>query len=155
MEKTVTAIPIVTESIRIDTSLHVQLHFKECTLPLPSWFRNSRSCKLVSFAQLENFPAYIRTTSENISGSVFKELQKRQFIMRGCYSASLVRYALMLRYTSLQFYKLLLKEFNLPSVSYLRKLKLGNINIIKSAKMLLEFNSISKDVILMFVEMYL
>ena len=103
MEKTDAAIAFVTESIRIDTGLHVQLYFKGCQLPLPPWFREGLNCKLVSLAQLENIPAYIRTASENISGSVFEELQ-RQFIKRGCYSASLVRYALMLRYISLQSY---------------------------------------------------
>ena len=34
-------------------------------------------------------------------------------------------------------------------------MKQGNLNILKSAKMLLDFNSISKDVVLMFDEMYL
>ena len=35
----------------------------------------------------------------------------------------------MLRYTSLQSYKLLLKEFHLPSISFLRKIKQGHIDI--------------------------
>lgn len=76
MEKTDASIPIVTEAIRIDTNLHVQLYFKGCPLPLPFWFRQGRNCKLISFTQMENFPAYIRTTSEIISGSVFEELQQ-------------------------------------------------------------------------------
>ena len=74
IEKTDAAIPIVTESIRIDTSLHVQLYFKRCALPLSPWFREGRNCKLISLTQLENFSAYIRTASENLSGSVFEEL---------------------------------------------------------------------------------
>ena len=49
----------------------------------------------------------------------------------------------------------MLKEFDLPSISYLGKMKQGNLNIFKSAKMLLDSNSISKHVVLMFDEMYL
>ena len=63
MEKTTASIPVVTESIRIDAKLHVQLYFKGCSLPLPPWFREGRNCKLTSLTQLENFPSYIRVTS--------------------------------------------------------------------------------------------
>ena len=153
MEKTTASILVVTESIRIDAKLHVQLYFKGC--PLPPWFREGRNCKLTSLTQLENFPSFIRATSELISDSISEELQHGRFMKKGHYSTALIRYALMLRYTSLQSYKLLLNEFHLPSISYLRKMKQGNLNILKSAKMLLDSNSISKDVVLMFDEMYL
>ena len=151
MEKTTASIPVVTESIRIDAKLHVQLYFKGCPLPLPPWFREGRNCKLTSLTQLENnFPSYIRATSELISDSISEELATTQTIYEErtlfhcidsiCSNASI---------TSLQSYKLLL---HLPSISYLRKMKQGNLKILKSAKMLLDFNSISKDVVLMFDE---
>ena len=116
-----------------------------------------RNCKLTSLTQLENnFPSYIRATSELISDSISEELATTQTIYEErtlfhCID-SICSNALI---TSLQSYKLLLKEFHLPSISYLRKMKQGNLKILKSAKMLLDFNSISKDVVLMFDEMYL
>ena len=55
MEKTAASITVVTESIRIDAKLHVQLYFKGCPLPLPPWFREGKNCKLTSLTQLENF----------------------------------------------------------------------------------------------------
>ena len=60
MEKTTASIPVVTESIRIDAKIHVQVYFKGCPLPLPPWFREGKNCKLTSLTQLENFPSYIR-----------------------------------------------------------------------------------------------
>ena len=77
MEKTTGSIPVVTESIRNDAKLHVQLYFKGCSLPLPPWFREGRNCKLTSLTQLENFPSYIRATSELVSDSISEELQHR------------------------------------------------------------------------------
>ena len=67
----------------------------------------------------------------------------------------LMQYALLLRYTSLQSYKLLLDEFPLPSISLLNKIKEGNIDALKAAKLLLENSSISKDIVVLFDEMYL
>ena len=109
MEKSTASISVVTESIRIDAKLNVQLYFKGCPLPLPPWFREGRNCKLNTLTQLENFPSYIRATSELISHLISEELQHRRFMKKGHYSTALIRYALMLRYTSLQSYKLLLK----------------------------------------------
>ena len=60
----------------------------------------------------------------------------------------------MRRYTSLQS-SVLLKEINLPSVIYLWKIIQRSVDIFKSAKRMLDSNSISKDIILMFDEMYL
>ena len=55
----------------------------------------------------------------------------------------------------MQSYKLLLDEFSLPSISLLNKIKEGNIDALKAAKLLLENSSISKDMVLLFDEMYL
>ena len=46
------------------------------------------------------------------------------------YSPRLIRYALQLRYTSLQRYKLLLEELPLPSVSFLKKLTSGVLKLL-------------------------
>ena len=66
-----------------------------------------------------------------------------------------IQYALLLRYMSLQSYKLLFEKFPLPFISLLKKKKKGNIDVLKSAKVLLENNSISKDIGALFDEMYL
>ena len=67
----------------------------------------------------------------------------------------MLRYALQLRYTSASAYKLLLEEFNLPSLSLLRKITKGKIDPFAAAKLLLETGKISHDVILVFDEIYI
>ena len=67
----------------------------------------------------------------------------------------MIRFALLLRYTSGQAYKILLDKLSLPSMSILRRLKSGSIDAIKAAKVLKENNSISEDIILMADELYL
>ena len=82
-------------------------------------------------------------------------LEKDSFKKNQFYSSKVIQYALLLRYTSLQSYKLLLDQFSLPSTSLLNKIKEGTIDALKAAKLLLENNSISKDVVVLFGEMYL
>ena len=67
----------------------------------------------------------------------------------------MIRYALLLRYTSLAAYKQLLKKFPLPSISLLNKLHTGGVDAMKAAKYLKAKGKISRDIILMFDEMYL
>ena len=104
---------------------------------------------------LENFPAYIRNKA-NVS--FLDELcDRRYYKPQGCpaFSAELVRFALLLNYTSPQAYRMLLEEFPLPSVSMLKKLQAGGIDALKAAKLLRESGAISDDVMLIFDEMYL
>ena len=148
------SIPEVTECIRIDKNLHVRLFYKRSPLPLPQWFRYGRDCRLTNKTMLENFPSYIGRENENFS-PIFEELQQIKFKKKPIYSANIIRYALMLRYSSLQAYKIILEEFNLPSVSLLRKISKGKIDALKSVNILRENGPIDKNVILMFDEMYL
>ena len=46
----------------------------------------------------------------------------------------MIRYALLLRYTSFQAYKLLLEKFPLPSMSLLKKTQQGGIDVVKAIK---------------------
>ena len=82
-------------------------------------------------------------------------LEKDNFKKKQVYSNKVIQYALLLRYTSLQSYKLLLDQLSLPSISLLNKIKEGTIDALKAAKLLLENSSISKDVVVLFGEMYL
>ncbi len=72
------------------------------------------------------------------------------------YSAKTIRFSLLLRYTSRQAYAVLLKEMPcFPSFSVLQKLHVGRVDAMKAAKILLDNGKISKDVIMMFDEIYL
>ena len=102
---------------------------------------------------LENFPSYLESQTENFS--IFDELRKRQVKKNQGYFSEVIRYALLLRYTSLQSYKLLLDEFPLPFISLLNKIKEGNTDALKAAKLLIENSSISKDIVVLFDEMHL
>ena len=59
-----------------------------------------------------------------------------------------------MRYTSMQAYKLMQKEYNLPSFSVLAKLKSVGIDNIKALAALKAANSISEDVVILYDEMY-
>ena len=96
---------------------------KEC-ISLPQWFIHGDNAKLTKFSMSENFPTYIKNLVEEDSYSILNELQKRQhYKPKGHppFSANLIRYALLLHYTSKQAYKLLLEKFPLPSFSLLEK----------------------------------
>ena len=73
---------------------------------------------------------------------------------RPLYTAAMLRYALLLRYTSAQSYKLLLEKFPFPSVSLLNKIQQGGIDSVKAITLLREKGEISDDIILMVDEMY-
>lgn len=153
-----TEFPTVSECIRIDNNLHVQLQYNGKFLPLPKWFVQGRNAKLTHFSMLENFPSYIANEAESHPLPILEELLKRaQYKPKGRppYSAEVIRYSLLLRYTSPQAYKLLQEKFPLPSFSLLQKLHKGGVDSMKAAKMLLKKGLISSDVILMADEMYL
>ena len=153
-----TSFPRVFGSIKIDEQLHVQLQCNGNPIPLPLWFIQGTDAKLRRFSQLENFPNEISVAASKDSYSLIDELEQRRHYKpkgRPPYSSSMIRYALLLRYTSLAAYKQLLEKFPLPSVSLLNKLHTGGVDAMKAAKCLLAKNKISRDVILMFDEMYL
>ena len=71
------------------------------------------------------------------------------------YTAAMLRYALLLRYTSAQSYKLLLVKFPFPSVSLLNKIQQCSIDSVKAMTLLREKREISDGIILMVDEMYI
>ena len=109
---------MIFESIKVDQSLHVQLQFNGHPVPLPAWFTKGRNATLTRFSQLNNFPNAIRVVSEETecSRSLLNEMldiSNYQAKGRPPYSSALIRFALHLRYTSSQSYKLLLEKFRL------------------------------------------
>ena len=103
---------------------------------------------------LENFPVYLRTYADNHS-SIFEELLQYRFTKKPIYSANIIRYSLLLRYTSIQSYKVLLQDFPLPSLSLLQKTRSGTMDAVKCANTLRIEGKTSEDVCMIFYEMYL
>ena len=127
---------------------------------MPEWFGKGSDCRLKRKSMLENFPNHIRNfqETENIPSDILNELQEIRFknpVDRPKYSVNLLRYALLLRYTSTQAYKLLLEQFPLPALSLLKKLNKGGMEPIKVVKVLLDQGKIGEDVVLLLDEIYL
>ena len=151
-------LPSVNRCIRIDKNLHIKLQVKGRMMPLPKWFINSHNAKLTRFSMLENFPQYLQSAEEAHPSSIIDDLRKMEFYAskgRPPYSAQVMRYALIQRYTSAAAYRVMLKEFPLPSFSLLYKVQHGGPDAMKTVKILHEAGTISTDVILMADEMYL
>ena len=68
--------------------------------------------------------------------SILEELEELKFKKKRIFSSSVIRYSLLLRYTSLQTYRLLMKEFPFPSLSLLKKITEGQLDAVKCAKSL-------------------
>ena len=102
-----TSIPKILESIKIDTELHMQLQYNGMPIPLLKWFVEGQNAKLSRVSILEKLPAHIRETASQNYNVLIEELRKRQCYQpkgRPPYSAEVIRFALHLRYTSLQSY---------------------------------------------------
>ena len=79
-------------------------------LTLPSWFVNGHNVKLGKLSMQENFPLYIRSTAIENQQVLLDELKQRELCKPTCKPPSsdlMIRFALHLRHTSLQVYKLL------------------------------------------------
>ena len=153
-----TQFPKILEAIKVDNELHVQLQYSGSLIPLPPWFIRGHNAKLNRLSMLHNFPSYIRNIADENSSSLLEEMKTRKnYRAKGQppYSPSMIRFALHLRYTSAQAYKLLLQEFPLPSMSLLKKIQAGGVDAIKAIKTLRERGEISSDIVLMVDEMYL
>ena len=106
---------------------------------------------------LHNLPSYIRNIAGERDDSLLNEMKNRLFYKpkgRPPYSAQMIRFALHLRYTSFQAYKLFLEKFPLPSVSSLHKIQ-GGVDALKAVSLLQETGKISSDCVLMIDKMYL
>ena len=147
------SLPKVMYCIRIDSDFHVNLFYAGAPIALPKWISQTKNARLTSRSMIENLPVYIQGEAEEHE-SIWEELSQLKLTKKHVYSANLTRYALMLRYSSLPAYKQPLTEFNLLSVSFLRKLTSGKINALSSTKLLKSSGKISEDVILMFDKIY-
>ena len=156
----VLSIPQVSEAIVVDKMLHFNLFSVASPTPLPKWFRKGSDCCLRKKSMLENFPNYLRNFAE-VNKWPDDILSERELIRykkpvdKPKYSVNMLRYAPLLRYTSVQVYKLLLQQFPLLSLSLLKKLTEGGIDPLKAAKVLLKQGKIFTEVVLLLDEVYL
>ena len=129
-------------------------------IPLPEWFRKLQGCILKSKSILENLPSYINNyadlkEADNELLDEFCEIRYKAPDNEPNYTAALLQVRLLLRHTSVQAYKLLLKYLTLPSVSLVKKLSQGGPEPLKAFKLLLNHGKIDKNVVLMEDEVYL
>ena len=100
---------------------------------------------------LENFPVYFKSERQKFF-SIFRELKLFQ-LKKSNYSRYVMQYALLLRYTSLLSYRLLLEQIGIVSFAInglLNKLKEGKLDSFSVANLLREYGIISQHVILLF-----
>ena len=69
------------------------------------------------------------------------------------YSVNIIRYNLLLRYTSIQSYKVLLQGFRLPSLSLRQKISSDTIDAVECVNALRTEGKFSDDACMIFNEM--
>ena len=117
----------VFECIRVDDKFHVQLFQNGSPIPLPQW-------ATVMVPLLKSWERFAWKRNRNIL-----------LLSPARHSCSDTHHYQMLHY-------MLLKQFNLPLIYLLSKLKQGSINSNKRVKILNESGNISEEVILMFLQ---
>ena len=109
-----------TDCVQVDQEVHVKLLFyKSSPFPLPQWFRHESDCYLSRKSMMQNFPNYIKLEGEG-TFNILEELKELTFKKKRIFSSSVIRYSFFLRYTSLQTYRLLMKEFPFSSFPLLK-----------------------------------
>ena len=102
---------------------------------------------------MQNFPNYMKLEVEQ-AFNILEEFKELKFKKIRIFSCNVIRYSLLLRYPSLQTYRLLMKMFPFPSLSLQKKMTEGQLDNVKCTKSLKSQGVISEGVVLMFEEMY-
>ena len=147
----ISGIATVKECIHIDSDLHVQLSYEGVPLPLPA-FICKQSGKLHSLDLLTNLPNYCRNATCSYNVDVIKKLIYICFYCpkgRPKYCSDVLKFALMLRYTSHSAYQFLSNFLSLPSESLLRKLKSRSVITSDALCVLCDNELIGNDVVLL------
>ena len=150
-------IAVVQECVHVTNDLHVVLSFESSPIPLPDYISTAAGCRLTSLDMLTNLPNYCRNASHSYHIEVIEELIKLRFYhLRGRHYPSVVlRFSLLLRYTSNSAYKFINKFIPLPSERLLKKLKSHTIDSSKAFCTLRNKLLIGNDVVILLDEMYL
>ena len=131
-------------------------------ISLPKWFTQGGDGKAKRKSIIQNFPAYINnygnpdddvvsTDPKKMQVELLEDLNQIRFQKPDDgpkFSPNLLRYALLLYYTSPQGCRLLPEPFPVPSIMYLKKLSQGGVDFLKAVKLLLEQGRMDKDVVL-------
>ena len=148
----------VKECITIYTDFQVKLSYEGSLIPLPSFIPNSTDHKITHLDALQNLPNYCRNFDFKYDVDVIKELiQLCYFSPRGRpkYSSQVMRFSLLLRYTSNSACSFLKKYIPLPSNSLLRKLKFPSIDNCQALQVLRDQNLIGNDIAILLDKMHL
>ena len=148
----------VKECITIYIDFRVQLSYEGSPIPLPNYIQESTGHKLIHLDALENLPNYCRNFHSKFDVDVIKELLKLCYFSpcgRPKYSSQVLRFSLILRYTSNSAYSFLKKYIPLPSNSLLRKLKSPSIGNCQALQALRDSNCIGNDIVILLDEMHL
>ena len=151
-------IATIQECIHIDSNLHVKLSYEGCPIPLPRYIDRAKGSRLTSLDMLTNLPVYCRNAESTCETYIIGELLKLKYYNpkgRPPYSATVLRFALIMRYTSNSAYRYLEKFLPLQSFSLLYKLKSHHIDTFKALISLRENSLLSNDAVLLLDEMYL
>ena len=94
--------PVVQKAIKISNDIDVYLQIEGNPVPLPQWFINGRNAILTRYSMLENFPSYFGNiySTQNILLNEINQIQFYKAKGRPPYSISMIRFALLLCYTS-------------------------------------------------------
>ena len=84
-----------------------------------------------------------------------EELHEQRFKKETLFSKYYMVRITLLKYTSIQPYKMLLEDFPLPYLSLSSKISKGKIDAIKCSKAFKKDGKMSDDICLLFVEKYL
>ena len=151
-------IATVKECIHIDGDLNVKLSYEGSPLPLPNYIDRAEGSRLTSLDMLTNLPVYCKNAERTCETNVINELIKLQYYNpkgRPPYSATVLRFALIIRYTSNSAYKYLKRFLPLPSYFLLRKLKSQSVDTSKGLCALRDNLLFSDNVVLLLDKMYI
>ena len=124
LETNISNVPVVTHCIDVSADLRVKLYLKNVPVPLPEWFRQGRNTFLTSKSMIVNFVSYLNERSDE-QNKILDEVNRLKHHKQPTYSYDMILFALELRYTSVQAYKVIRKEMKLPSLSFLRNFTHG------------------------------
>ena len=101
-------------------------------------------CQLSEKSMMQNFLNYIRLEGEQ-TFNILEELKELKSKKKRTLLSNAVRCSSLLRYNSLQTYRLLMTEFLFPSLSLLKKITEGQLDSAKCPKSLKSQGIISED----------
>ena len=113
--------------------MHYKLTFQGLIIPFLEWFRSGHNCSLTWFSVLENFASYIKNKSVDYN-VILKELytiQNYKTQRRPKHSTVMIKFPLLVWYTSYQTYRLSLEHLPLSSLSLLKSLHLKMLMLLK------------------------